>query len=55
MIHPNVLKNAGVNPEEGWTGFAFGIGINRVCAMKYGIKDIRYFTNGDLRFTRSFA
>jgi phenylalanyl-tRNA synthetase alpha chain len=55
MVHPNVLRNAGVNPEEGWTGFAFGIGINRVCAMKYGIKDIRYFTNGDLRFTRSFA
>lgn len=54
MIHPNVLKNAGVDPKEGWTGFAFGIGINRVTAMKYGIRDIRYFTNGDLRFTRSF-
>jgi phenylalanyl-tRNA synthetase alpha chain len=55
MIHPNVLKNAGVNPDEGRTGFAFGIGINRVTAMKYGIRDIRYFTNGDLRFTRSFT
>lgn len=55
MIHPNVLRNAGVDPDEGRTGFAFGIGINRVTAMKYGVKDIRYFTSGDLRFTRSFA
>ncbi|MDR0369041.1 MAG: phenylalanine--tRNA ligase subunit alpha [Candidatus Peribacteria bacterium] len=55
MIHPNVLKNAGVDPKEGWTGFAFGIGINRVTAMRYGIKDIRLFTNGDLRFTKSFT
>ena len=54
MIHPEVLKTAGVNPDEGRTGFAFGIGINRVTAMKYGIKDIRYFTNGDLRFIKSF-
>ncbi|MDR0282053.1 MAG: phenylalanine--tRNA ligase subunit alpha [Candidatus Peribacteria bacterium] len=54
MIHPNVLKEAGVNIEEGRTGFAFGIGINRVTAMKYGIKDIRLFTNGDLRFIKSF-
>ena len=54
MIHPNVLKTAGVNPEEWRSGFAFGIGVNRVAAMKYGIKDIRYFTNGDLRFLKSF-
>jgi len=53
MIHPNVLKNAEIDPEE-YSGFAFGIGINRVAAMRYGIKDIRYFTNGDLRFARSF-
>lgn len=53
MIHPNVLKNAEIDPKE-YTGFAFGIGINRVAAMRYGIKDIRYFTNGDLRFARSF-
>lgn len=55
MIHPNVLKNAGVNTEEWRTGFAFGIGISRLAAMRYGIKDIRYFTNGDLRFAKSFA
>ena len=53
MVHPNVLKAAGVDPEE-WTGFAFGIGISRLAAVRYGIKDIRYFTNGDLRFAKSF-
>ena len=54
MIHPNVLRAAGVNPEEWWTGFAFGMGINRLAAVRYGIKDIRLFTNGDLRFARSW-
>ncbi len=54
MVHPNVLKKAGINPDE-YTGFAFGLGISRVAAIRYGIKDIRYFTNGDLRFARSFG
>ena len=54
MIHPNVLKAAGVDPEEWRTGFAFGMGINRLAAVRYGIKDIRLFTNGDLRFARSW-
>lgn len=54
MVHPNVLKAAGVDASEWWTGFAFWMGINRITAMKYGIKDIRYFTNGDLRFAKSF-
>lgn len=53
MVHPNVLKEGGVDPNE-YTGFAFGIGLNRVVAIKYDIKDIRYFTNGDLRFLQSF-
>ena len=53
MVHPNVLKIAGIDPEE-YNGFAFGPGINRLAAMRYGIKDIRYFTNGDLRFAKSF-
>ena len=52
MIHPNVLREAGTNPEEGRTGFAFGMGINRLAAVRYGIKDIRLFTNGDLRFAK---
>ena len=54
MIHPNVLKEAGVDSTQ-WSGFAFGIGISRLAAVRYGIKDIRYFTNGDLRFAKSFA
>lgn len=54
MIHPNVLKQAGVDATQ-WSGFAFGIGITRLAAIRYGMKDIRYFTNGDLRFAKSFA
>ncbi len=53
MIHPNVLKEAGLDPEE-YSGFAFGIGLSRLVAIKYGIKDIRLFTNGDMRFVKSF-
>ena len=54
MIHPNVIRNAWLDPQE-WSGFARWIGINRLAAVRYGIKDIRYFTNGDLRFSKSFA
>lgn len=54
MIHPNVLKEAGVDPTQR-SGFAFGVGISRLAAVRYAIKDIRYFTNGDLRFAKSFA
>ncbi|MCF7835274.1 phenylalanine--tRNA ligase subunit alpha [Candidatus Gracilibacteria bacterium] len=53
MIHPNVLKEAGVDTNK-YSGFAFGMGLTRIAAIKYGIKDIRYFTNGDLRFAKSF-
>lgn len=53
MLHPEVLSQAGVDPKE-YSGFAFGMGINRLVAVKYRIKDIRLFTNGDLRFSRSF-
>ena len=54
MVHENVLKTAWVDISEWWTWFAFWLWINRITAMKYGIKDIRYFTNGDLRFLKSF-
>jgi len=54
MIHPNVLKAAGVDSTQR-SGFAFGVWISRLAAVRYGIKDIRYFTNGDLRFAKSFA
>ncbi len=53
MVHPNVLKTAGLDPNER-NGFAFGLGISRLVAIRNGIKDIRYFTNGDLRFAKSF-
>ena len=53
MLHPNVLRHAGVDPEQ-YSGYAFGLGINRLVAVKYRIKDIRLFTNGELRFSRSF-
>lgn len=53
MIHPNVLTQAGIDPNE-YNGFAFGFGINRLVGVRHSIKDIRYFTNGDLRFVKSF-
>lgn len=52
MIHPHVLQEWWIDPQE-YTGFAFWVGINRLVAIKYGIKDIRYFTNGDLKFLQS--
>ena len=54
MVHENVLKAAGIDATQWWTGFAFWMWINRIAAMKYWIRDIRYFTNGDLRFVKSF-
>ena len=53
LIHPNVLKFAGLNPEE-WTGFAFGLGLDRLVMMRYGITDIRFFNSGNLRFLKQF-
>lgn len=53
MVHPNVLKEAGIDSNE-YKWFAFWIWINRIAAMRYGIKDIRYFTNWDLRFAKTF-
>ena len=51
MVHPNVLKAGGIDPEE-YKGFAFGVGLTRLAMMKYGIKDIRDLNSGDLRFLR---
>lgn len=53
MVHPNVLKNAGLNPRE-WSGFAFGIGLDRLAMIKYKVDDIRLFYSGDLRFLNQF-
>lgn len=53
MIHPNVLKEAGIDPNA-YTGFAWGGGIERLVMMKYGIEDIRHFESGKLDFLRQF-
>ncbi|MDO4710600.1 MAG: phenylalanine--tRNA ligase subunit alpha [Peptostreptococcaceae bacterium] len=53
MVHPNVLKNCGIDPTE-YSGFAFGMGIDRIAMLKYGIEDIRLFYENDLRFLRQF-
>ncbi len=53
MVHPNVLKQGGLDPEE-YTGFAFGMGLQRVVMLRYGIDDIRQFMGGDLRFLQQF-
>jgi len=52
-VHPRVLEMSGYNPEE-VTGFAFGVGVERVAMLKYGIDDIRLFYDNDLRFTNQF-
>ena len=53
MVHPNVLKNVGIDPEE-YQGFAFGWGIERIAMVKYNIPDIRLFYKNDLRFLNQF-
>lgn len=53
MVHPNVLKAGGVDPEE-YSGFAFGMGLNRLVMLKYGIEDVRHFLSGDVRFSTQF-
>lgn len=53
MIHPNVLKMAGIDPNE-YTGFAWGFGVERMVMMKHGIEDIRHFESANLKFLRQF-
>lgn len=53
MIHPNVLSASGVDPKS-WGGFAFGLGIERIAMLKYGVDDIRLFFENDMRFLRQF-
>jgi len=53
MVDPNVLKNAGIDPEK-YTGFAFGMGVERITMLKYQIKDLRLFFENDLRFLKQF-
>lgn len=53
MVDPNVLENCGIDSEE-YTGFAFGMGIERITMLRYGINDLRLFTENDVRFLRQF-
>jgi len=53
MIHPNVFRHVGIDFKK-YTGFAFGMGIERITMLKYGINDIRLFTENDLRFLKQF-
>ncbi len=53
MVHPNVLKNVNIDPEK-YTGFAFGIGLDRFAMLRYGINDLRLFFDNDLNFLRQF-
>ncbi len=54
MVHPNVLENCGIDSKK-YTGFAFGMGIERPALLKYGINDIRLFSENDVRFLEQFV
>ncbi len=54
MVHPNVLKNCGLDPDE-YQGFAFGMGIERIAMLKYGIPDLRTFFESDVRWLRHYG
>jgi phenylalanyl-tRNA synthetase alpha chain len=53
MVHPNVLRHCNIDPQE-FTGFAFGMGIERVTMLRYGINDLRLFSENDVRFLKQF-
>ncbi|WP_045738195.1 phenylalanine--tRNA ligase subunit alpha [Xanthomonas sp. MUS 060] len=54
MVHPNVLRSVGIDPER-YTGFAFGMGVERFAMLRYGVNDLRAFFENDVRFLRQFA
>ncbi len=54
MVHPNVLSNCNIDPNK-YTGFAFGMGIERPAMLKYGVNDLRLFSENDVRFLRQFT
>ena len=54
MVHPNVLRACGIDPEK-YTGFAFGLGVERFAMLRYGVNDLRSFFENDTRFLRQFA
>ncbi len=54
MVHPNVLSNCGIDPNK-YTGFAFGMGVERPAMLKYGVNDLRLFSENDVRFLKQFT
>jgi phenylalanyl-tRNA synthetase alpha chain len=54
MVHPNMLENFGIDPNK-YTGFAFGMGIERICQLKYRINDLRLYSQNDIRFLNQFT
>jgi phenylalanyl-tRNA synthetase alpha chain len=54
MVHPNVLRNVGIDPAE-FSGYAFGMGVERLAMLRYGVDDLRAFFENDLRFLEQFA
>jgi phenylalanyl-tRNA synthetase alpha chain len=54
MVHPNVMRNCGIDPEE-WSGYAFGMGVDRTVLLRYKIDDIRLLFENDLRMLMQFG
>jgi len=54
MVHPNVLTNVGLDPDE-YQGFAFGLGVDRLAMLKYGITDLRPFFEADVRWLEHYG
>jgi phenylalanyl-tRNA synthetase alpha chain len=54
MVHPNVLANVGIDSER-YRGFAFGLGVERLAMLLYGVNDLRLFFENDLQFLRQFG
>jgi phenylalanyl-tRNA synthetase alpha chain len=53
-VHPKVLENCGIDPER-YTGYAFGMGIERITQVKYNVNDLRLYSQNDLRFLKQFT
>jgi phenylalanyl-tRNA synthetase alpha chain len=54
MVHPNVLGHVDIDSER-WQGFAFGLGVERLAMLRYGVDDLRLFFENDVRFLKQFA
>ena len=53
VVHPQVLRNGGIDPEK-YSGFAFGMGLDRLAMLKYGVNDLRLFFENDIKFLSQF-